>query len=145
MKLPSGLVVDRSTPIYQGSNFTWGEATKQCRRHIQDLYIDGKLLITAEDIEQKIVNAAINLDKYRYVLGNRPIIVTSWYRPSHVNHRVGGSKYSRHQYGDAIDWKSNYLSPQQIASLIKADHLDGGYKDYYKFTHTDWRGHKARW
>ncbi|MEO1692184.1 MAG: D-Ala-D-Ala carboxypeptidase family metallohydrolase [Cyanobacteria bacterium J06631_6] len=145
MKLPSGIVVTKNTPIYPGSNFTWGEATKNCSRPIEDLIIDRKVIITAEQIEEKIIHAARNLDHYRELLGNRPIIVTSWYRPRSVNSRVGGSNWSRHQFGDAVDWKSNYLSPSQIAKIIEPQHFSGGYKAYYKFTHTDWRGHKARW
>ena len=145
MRLPSGNFVDPRTPIYPGSNFTWGEATKNCCRHIQDLKIDNKLIITAEEIEQKIVVTAMSLDDYRAILGDRPIIVTSWYRPVYINQRVGGSKYSRHQYGDAVDWRSDYLSPKKIAKKLEANHSSGGYKAYYNFTHTDWRGSKARW
>lgn len=145
MRLPSGTFVDSGTPIYPGSNFTWGEATKNCCRHIEDLIIDGKLITTALEIESKIVSAAIEMDAYRQSLGNRPIIVTSWYRPQHINGKVGGSTYSRHQFGDAVDWKSNYMSPKKIARILEANHNDGGYKAYYKFTHTDWRGNRARW
>ena len=147
MQLPSGEQVYSSTPIYPDSHFTWGEATQDCTRPIQDLVIDGKLIIAAVDIENKIVQTARNLDKYRYQLGGRPINVTSWYRPAHVNSSVGGSKWSRHQYGDAVDWICSHLSTLQIAAKLESQHNDGGYKCYIRknFTHTDWRGQKARW
>lgn len=145
MKLPSGVIVTKDTPIYPGSNFTWGEATKNCRRPIEDLVINGRLIISALQIERNIVLTAKSMDRYRAILGSRPIKVTSWYRPASVNIRVGGSKYSRHQYGDAVDWISHYLSPQQIAKILEPNHLGGGYKAYYGFTHTDWRGQKRRW
>ena len=36
MRLPSGQLVDQETPIYPGSFFTWGEATKNLARPLQD-------------------------------------------------------------------------------------------------------------
>ena len=145
MRLPSGINVTKDTPIYLNSNFTWGEATKNCSRPIEDLIIDGELVIAAWQIEEKIIHAARNLDHYRELLENRPIIVNSWYRPRSVNARVGGSNWSRHQFGEAVDWRSNYFSPSDIAKIIEPQHFSGGYKAYYNFTHTDWRGHRARW
>ncbi len=147
MQLPSGKNVYSSTPIYPGSHFTWGEATKNCTRPIQDLVIDGKLIISAVDIEKNIVQTAKNMDKYRQQLGGKPIIVNSWYRPAHVNSQVSNSKWSRHQYGDAVDWVCSHLTPAQIASQLEPHHNAGGYKCYSRqnFTHTDWRGQRARW
>ena len=143
MHLPSGKKVRSATPIYPGSNFTWGEATRRCTRHLKDLIINGNLVIASEDIEVKIVETAKKLDEVRHKLGSRPLYVNSWYRPSHINARVGGSKWSRHQFGDAVDIRSGYLSPHQIYDLIK-DH-DGGLGRYYGFVHIDWRGYRARW
>lgn len=143
MKLPSSKLVYSSTPIYSGSNFTWGEATKNCTRHIQDLIIDGILIKSAIQIEATIVDTARKLDELRYSLGKRPIHVNSWYRPTHINSRVGGSKFSRHQFGDAVDIRSDYLSAKKIFNQL-ADHV-GGLSAYYSFVHIDWRGKKARW
>ncbi|MCC0179883.1 hypothetical protein I4641_23380 [Waterburya agarophytonicola K14] len=145
MKLPSGKVVTRNTPIYIGSNFTWGEATKDCTRPVQDLIINGKLIISSNAVEQNIVATAKELDIYRSLLGNRPIKVNSWYRPSHVNTWVGGSKYSRHQYGDAVDIRSDYFSAFQIHKILDRLHLEGGLGRYYSFVHIDFRGQVARW
>jgi|SRR5210317_324791 len=145
MKLTNGKVVYPSTPIYSGSNFTWGEATKDCTRPIEDLVIDGRLMISAAQIEDNIVKTAAAMDVYRKKLHHRPITVTSWYRPARINAAVGGSKYSRHQYGDAVDWVTHHMTPAKIARRLEANHTAGGYHAYRTFTHTDWRGHKARW
>ena len=144
MRLPSGIQVYSDTPIYTGSNFTWGEATKKCLRHLQDLIIDEEFIISGIEVQNNIVAAAKELDKVRSLLGNRPLWVNSWYRASHTNHRVGGSKWSRHQYGDAIDIRSDYLHPHQIYRILDRLH-DGGLGKYYSFTHIDFRGEKARW
>lgn len=145
MKLPSNNRVHANTPIYAGSNFTWGEATKNGRRQISDLVINGKLIATAASIEQRIIATAIELDIYRSLLGNRPIWINSWYRPASVNARVGGSLWSRHQFGDAVDIRSDYLSAYQVYKILNAVHNLGGLGRYVSFTHVDWRGQKARW
>ena len=147
MRLPSGINVTKDTPIYPNSHFTWGEATQNCTRPIQDLVIDGRLIISAVDIEKNIVQTAMNMDNYREQLGDKPINVTSWYRPSNVNSQVSNSKWSRHQYGDAVDWVCSHLTPAQIATRLEPHHNAGGYKCYIRqnFTHTDWRGTRARW
>lgn len=143
MLLTSNNKVSSFTPIYPGSNFTWGEATKNCTRHLQDLVIDGILVCTASQIEANIIETAVALDRIREIFGNKPIHINSWYRPSHINSRVGGSKHSRHQYGDAVDIRSNYFSPSEIFNKLR-DH-QGGLGKYYSFVHIDWRGYKARW
>ncbi len=145
MKLPSGKTVYSSTAIYEGSHFTWGEVTKNCTREIDDLIIDGKLLSFAGDIEDTIVETAKSMDRVRQLLGNKPIIVNSWYRPAHVNRSVGGSKWSRHQHGDAVDFVATHLNPWSVANILEGRHVKGGYHTYKDFTHIDWRGVKARW
>lgn len=145
MRLPSGNQVFKDTPIYAGSNFTWGEATNSCRRYIEDLYINGKLIMEAINIEKNIIRSATILDIYRSHLGSRPINVNSWYRPKLENLRVGGSKWSRHQYGDAVDIRSDYLSSRQVYKLLDRLHVDGGLGGYYSFVHVDFRGKTARW
>lgn len=145
MKLPSGREVSVKTPIYPNANFTWGEATKNCSRIPQDLYINGKLIILAIDIEKNIVSTAHQLEQIRTLMGNHPIWINSWYRPSKVNRRVGGSSWSRHQYGDAVDIRSDYYSPQAIYRFLDKLHVKGGMGRYYSFVHLDYRGSIARW
>ncbi len=145
MRLPSGKNVTRNTPINRGSYFTWGEVTKNCTRKIETLYINGQIIISAKAIEKNIKIAATQLDLIRVQLGNRPIRITSWYRPRGINQRVGGSKWSRHQYGDAVDLQSDYYSPRQLRRILEKGHTTGGYSTYPGFTHIDWRGERARW
>jgi len=145
MLLPSGKTVNSNTPVYPGSNFTWGEVTKNCSRHLCDLVINGRTIINKFEIEQKIVETAKKLDRIRKKLGDRPIHVNSWYRPPGVNANVGGSKYSRHLFGDGVDIRSDYFTPAQIWKLIEPDHHSGGLGKYFSFIHIDWRGTKARW
>ena len=144
MLLPSRDTVSPITPIYPTSNFTWGEVTKNCTRHIKDLIIDGKLIISAVQIEKNIIETARHLDVIRDQLGARPLGINSWYRPSHINARVGGSKWSRHQFGDGVDIRSEYLPPTQIYRLLRDVH-PGGLGKYYSFVHVDWRGEVKRW
>ena len=107
--------------------------------------IDGKLIITAINIEKKIVQTAAKMDKIRKILGNKAIFINSWYRSSNVNRSVGGSKWSRHQYGDGVDFVASHLSPSQVRHILEPEHPPGGYATYDDFTHIDWRGVKARW
>ena len=43
------------------------------------------------------------LERPRQQIG-RPFGVTSWYRPPAINQMVGGTTYSRHLYGQAVDF-----------------------------------------
>lgn len=147
MRLPSGKEVNNNTPVYPGSNFTWGEVTKKGTRQIEDLRIDGRLIISAIAIEKNVIKIAQRMDKYRGMLGNKPIIITSWYRPKRVNRQVSASKWSLHQYGNAVDWMCRHMTSKQIEGILEPQHNDGGYHCYVdkNFTHTDLRGKKARW
>ena len=68
---------------------------------------------------------AVRLDKFRKLLG-RPIQVSSWYRSSRVNRRVGGSDSSAHQNGLAVDIilkkGSAYKEFQKIWKLLLIIH-----------------------
>lgn len=133
-----------STPIYSGANFTWGEVTQKCNRPIQDLIIDGVFIKSALQVETTIIETAKKLDAVRDKFDKRPIYVNSWYRPPYINKSVGGSKLSRHQFGDAVDIRSYYFSPQHIYSILEPHHY-GGLSVYSGFVHIDWRGKKDRW
>lgn len=135
MRLPSGKEVYPSSRITQ--NFTWGEATWNCTRVPQSL-----------KIENNIINTAINLQTIRTLLGSKPLIITSWYRPPAVNQRVGGASNSTHLQGYAVDFRC-HLPPQTIFEILNATH-PGGLGWYAKgWVHIDWRNwdkrDKARW
>ncbi|BAU65660.1 hypothetical protein STA3757_30490 [Stanieria sp. NIES-3757] len=143
MKLPSGKTVNPSTPIYDNSAFTWGEATKNCTRKLEDLIIDSKLVLSARQLESNIIKCAQQLDLYRAALGGRPIIVNSWYRPVAVNNSVGGAKWSQHLCGLAADIRSNYYHSHKIYQLLDLAHY-GGLGRYFSFVHVD-LGKNRRW
>ena len=114
--LPTGTFIDKNTPIYQGSNFTWGEATKNLSRPIQDLIINNKVVCNSEQIEDNIIKTATYLDKIRAMLANRPIYITSWYRPSHINQAVGGASNSQHTVVSLLNFKYSNISDSQVSA-----------------------------
>jgi Peptidase M15 len=67
---------------------------------------------------KNIQHAAIQLERIRSLL-NAPIRISSWYRNSATNKRVGGSKNSSHLRGFAIDFDSDsFGTPLQICNVI---------------------------
>lgn len=61
---------------------------------------------------------ASNMETVRRLLGNNPIIVTSGYRNSKVNAKVGGVSNSDHALGYAVDFKHSILSAKECAEKI---------------------------
>jgi uncharacterized protein YcbK (DUF882 family) len=103
-----------------------------------------RIPIIGGDIENNILQLAIELDKIRDEWGSA-IVVTSWYRPPEVNRTVGGSTNSQHIYGRAVD-----LHPINPASLLKFQawldqHWHGalGYGAKKGFVHLDMRNGKG--
>lgn len=144
MRLPSGKFVTSNTPIYSGSNFTWGEVTKNCTRPLEDLYINGRLVATKHEIETRIIGTAHHLDNLRKKLGNRPIFVNSWYRPASINSSISKATWSRHQFGDGVDIRTSHLSAEQMYQILDPIHK-GGLGKYRTHVHIDNRGKFARW
>jgi hypothetical protein len=62
--------------------------------------------------EKNILALAYSLDLVRADWG-RPILVTSWYRPSAINRAVGGAKGSQHLTGRAADIRP--VTPAELA------------------------------
>ncbi|MCA2691536.1 MULTISPECIES: D-Ala-D-Ala carboxypeptidase family metallohydrolase [unclassified Microcystis] len=115
--------------------FSVGEVTKNDPRRIP---------ITGGDIENNILQLAIELDKIREEWGS-PIRVISWYRPPVVNRTVSKFSNSQHIYGRAAD-----IYPINPASLIKFQawldqHWHGalGYGAKKGFVHLDMRNGKG--
>ena len=124
-----------SASIIPNGNFTWAEATKGGTRMPPN---------------QKTVDAMINIAKLAQRARERiqrPFIITSWYRPPHINRAVGGAKYSRHLMGDAIDFVCENISGNQLYWSLDP-WWPGGlgrYRKYPNLCHIDARGHRARW
>lgn len=134
---------DRWTPqniqlaatIIPNGTFTWAEATH-----------GGTRMPPNQKIVDAIVRLAKTAQKVREHL-DRPMIVTSWYRPPEINKAVGGAKYSRHMVGDAMDFICEGISGNQLYWTLDPWYK-GGLGRYQKFPHLchiDARGYRARW
>jgi hypothetical protein len=134
-------------PIYAGSHFTWGEATKDGERlPIPTFFETG--WIAGEIISGNIIKIARELDKIREQFGDRPITVTSWLRPPAINRIVGGVSNSQHLLGWAVDIQIEGYSPHIVAKKLDPTWA-GGLGDSATFTHLDLRHllgkGRARW
>ena len=122
-------------PIYQGSSFTWAEATH-----------GGTRVPETVSITYGIIRIARAAQVARDRIG-RPFVITSWYRPPAINSAVGGAIYSRHLEGDALDFYIDGMTGQEIYNAL--DHWwEGGlgkYRSFPALSHIDARGHWARW
>ncbi len=131
-----------TSPIYNGSNFTWAEATKQGQRIPCQTTFEG-MVISGAQITANIVKIARELDRLRADFGNRPIIITSWYRDPISNKEVGGVRNSQHILGWAVDMQVWGLDPNDVAAKVE-DSWSGGLGDSTAFTHLDLR-HLMGW
>jgi hypothetical protein len=93
-------------PIIPGSNFTWGEATKNATRIPEN-----------EAVVNNIIALARQLQRARNQIG-RPFRITSWYRPPAVNRAVGGASRSQHLYGRAADIEVSGYSGRRVANAV---------------------------
>ena len=102
--------------------FTMGEAVNSATA--KKYGIDN---IPSKQQAANIRYTAVRLDKLRNILG-RPVQVSSWYRSSRVNRKVGGSDSSAHQSGLGVDIilkkGSAYKEFQKVTkSSLKYDQL----------------------
>jgi hypothetical protein len=117
-------------PIIPGGNFTWAEATK-----------NGSRIPTTSEIVNNILVLAELLQRPREQIG-RPFFVTSWYRDPITNRAVGGATFSRHLFGQAVDFYVEGLSPYVIADRLQW--WPGGMGVYPGWIHLD-TGPRRRW
>lgn len=129
-------------PIYSGSNFTWGEATKGGQRLPVDTTFEENL-IPAAQITSNIIKIARELDDIRALFGNHPIYISSWLRPPRVNRDVGGVRNSQHLLGWAVDFQIHEIDPNDVAAKLRRTWA-GGLGDSESFTHLDLR-HLMGW
>jgi GH24 family phage-related lysozyme (muramidase)/peptidoglycan hydrolase-like protein with peptidoglycan-binding domain len=115
-------------PIFEGSDLTWGEATKNGTRipptveMVNNIIAFAKLLQTARDLIRK------------------PLVINSWYRDPAANELAGGTATSLHLQGQAVDLYVPDYSVRQVANILMATwpggmlifdshlHLDNGEK-----------------
>ena len=126
-----------TAPIYVGSHFTWGEATRNGGRMPVDTPFDGDI-ISAGTIVSNIIKITKELDSIRSQFGDRSITVTSWLRPPNVNKAVGGVSNSQHLLGWAVDILIDGYSPRTVAAKLNPT-WRGGLGDSAGFTHLDMR------
>jgi Peptidase M15 len=148
MQVPGIGLVNISDPIYEGSHFTWGEATRDGSRIPRDTLYRGEW-VTGEEIADNIVTLARSLDKIRSQFGNNPIVINSWYRPPDVNGGTdGAAKNSYHIIGLAADVRVVNRSSDRIYEVLDRT-WQGGLGKYKGRTHVDLRNlvgdSAARW
>lgn len=83
---------------YLSENFSIEEAT--VTQHARA----GRTNIPTADILHTMKRTALKMEKVRLILGNKAIIVSSWYRSPAINKIVGGSVTSQHMAGEAVDF-----------------------------------------
>ncbi len=124
-----------SAAILVDGHFTWAEAT-----------CGGTRMPPNQATVDAIVSIAQLAQRARDRLG-RPFFIASWYRPAQINHLMGGTKFSRHIVGDAIDFTCEGLSGNQIYWFLEP-WWPGGLGRYTQFPylcHIDARSYRARW
>lgn len=126
---------DLKGTIRDAKNFNWGEATRR-----------GTIKVPNKAIYENICTTAAYMERIREILGNKKIIVTSWYRSPQYNSRIGGANNSQHLSGLAVDFYCNHLSSTEIYNILNIAHgCKGGLGRYPGHVHIDLRGVKARW
>lgn len=101
------------------------------------------------DVLRNLIELAKNLQVLRDEV-NKPIKITSGYRPAELNAKVGGASKSRHITGQAADFKIEGYTPKQVAAIIEkliaaGKMKQGGIGTYSTWVHYDCRNSKARW
>jgi zinc D-Ala-D-Ala carboxypeptidase len=148
MQIPGIGLVSINDPIYVGSHFTWGEATKDGARIPRDTLYRGEW-VSGEEIADNITKLARELDKIRIEFGNNPIAINSWYRPPEANALTdGAAEKSYHIIGLAADVRIINRSAERVYAVLDLT-WPGGLGKYDGRTHIDLRDlvgdNAARW
>ena len=76
----------------------------------------------SDEVVERLVNTATNMEVVRAILGRNPININSWYRSPAVNKAVGGVPRSEHANGAAVDFTcSRYGTPFEVAQSLLAN------------------------
>ena len=124
--------------VIPNSHFSWGEFTK-----------GGSRMPESKSVVENIIKIAKHLENLRSYLGNRPIKLTSAYRPPAVNKAVGGARKSRHLVGDAVDFyvvgMSIWEAQKKTIEFARKHNLAIGLGAKRGFIHLDARGYFVKW
>lgn len=72
-----------------------------------------------------ILKAAISMEEVRKVLGDNPVLISSWFRNPQVNAAVGGSPFSSHLTGLAVDFTCpKFGTVTEVCKAIEASDLE---------------------
>lgn len=64
---------------------------------------------------------ASKMEEVRKILGDKDILVTSWFRSKALNQAIGGAQKSQHSNGEAVDFKCpGYGTPRRICEALIA-------------------------
>lgn len=135
-------------PIVPGGHFSWKEATRDGSRMPENVWYRGEL-IPAAQITENIITLAKALEEIREMFGNRPIDISSWFRPPSVNAATpDASELSFHLTGLAADISIRGVSPRTVQAKLKPT-WEGGLGSNSQYTHVDLRHlmgfDSARW
>ena len=132
-------------PLYQYSMTT--EAEKNASEHFKVKEFachDGSDYVPIDK------GLLIKLEALRAKLGHLPIHITSGYRSTEYNNKIGGAKNSYHTCGKAVDIYIKGKTPAQIAHAAQPLWF-GGIGLYDDFVHLDtrsnmfyWKGHEVK-
>lgn len=101
----------------------------QCNDGTDTIKIDLKLVALLEDIREYF---------------GKPVVISSAYRTSSYNKKVGGSTNSLHLYGQAADISISGIPPKKIAQYAESLGVKG-IGLYSTFVHVDTRSVKYYW
>lgn len=115
-------------------NFDWEEVTATNHRDI-----DNELPI---ELYRNVWLIADKMEYVRVVLGNKAIIISSWYRSPALNKAVGGSRTSDHMTGCAVDFICpRFGSPERVCQQLQLFKKSIGFKQLifeHSWTHISW-------
>lgn len=116
-------------PVIPGGNIYWSEICRNGERNLDNFY---QVQWTRELCEI--------LEECRTYFGNKPIRITSAYRPPAINRAVGGSSQSYHLYdrAAAVDFYIDGVPDQEVYDYLRSFQKYGvaiSYKDF--FIHLD--------
>lgn len=68
---------------------------------------------------ENIIKTANKLEEIRSIW-NKPIIVTSWYRPRSYNTHIGGAMQSGHMFGMAVDFQVHKVDCYSARQVLRS-------------------------